>query len=168
MDHQSPHCVSQTQAMDPISITASFVGILSTAAKLCSLLTTFMSGVNSAPKAAERVLKEVFQITTYLTQLQEYLLTPRVGSRSRKALIMVQEVQVALANTVIIFSELEEMVVLVRSDKPMGPLTRIRWALRENALDKILHRLQRAKTSLNLILTTLTWSALVEEAELGK
>ena len=78
---------------------------------------------------------------------------------------MVQEVQVALANTVIIFSELEQMVGLIKSDEPMGPVIRVKWALKENAMNKILFRLQRAKTSLNLILTTLNWSAIMREAK---
>ena len=78
---------------------------------------------------------------------------------------MVQEVQVALANTVIIFFELEQMVGLIKSDEPMGPVIRVKWALKENAMNKILFRLQRAKTSLNLILTTLTWSAIMREAQ---
>lgn len=145
--------------MDPISITASFVGILGAAAKLCALLTKIVTDVNGAPKAAERVLMEVFDITTCLAQLQEYLLIPRAGSRSRKALIMVREVQATLANTVIVFSQLEQIVDSMKLDRPMGTTVRLEWALKENGINKLLYRLQSSKTSLNLILTTLSWSA---------
>ena len=150
--------------MDPISITASIVGILGAAAKLCALLSAVVSNVNGAPRAAERVLVEVFDITTCLAQLQEYLLVPRAGSRSRKGLIMVEQVQVTLANTVIAFSELERLVDSMKLNQPMGISSKVKFALKESSINKILHRLQSSKATLNLILTTLTWSASSEPA----
>ncbi len=98
---------------------------------VCTVNNT-VSNEKGAPKAAERVLMEVFDITTCLAQLQEYLLVPRAGFRSRKALIMVREVQVTLANTVIIFFELEHDVDSMKLDRPMGTANRIKWTLKEN------------------------------------
>lgn len=60
--------------------------ILGAAAKLCAMLIIIVYDEKRAPKAAERDLMEVFDITTCLAQPQEYLVVPRAGSECRKHL----------------------------------------------------------------------------------
>ena len=143
--------------MDPLSIAASVVGLLGAAAKVSSILSSFIHGTNDAPKLATGVLREVSDISACLTQLQAFLLGTRVGSRSRTALIMVEQVVVSLTTCVMTFSELEEVLSVLRNRSSSQLSGRIAWMRKEPALNKVCGRLHSSKTSLNLMLTTLTW-----------
>lgn len=143
--------------MDPLSVAASVVGVLGAAAKVSELLTTFIRGTKVAPALANGVLHEVSDISACLTQLQAFLLGTQVGTRSRTALIMVEQVVVTLTSCVMTFSELEEALepLKVRSLEKIG--SRIAWMWKEPTLGKLCLRLNSCKQSLNLMLTTLTW-----------
>lgn len=86
------------------------MGLLGATAKVSSILTTFIRGVNDAPKLATGVLQEVSDISACLAQLQAFLVGTKVGTRSRTALIMVEQVIVTLTACVMTFSELEEIL----------------------------------------------------------
>ena len=143
--------------MDPLSVAASVVGLLGAAAKISTLLTTFIYGTKDAPNIANGVLQEVSDISSCLAQLQGFLLGTRVGSRSRTALIMVEQVVVTLTACVITFSELEKILDPLKDQTPRKMGSRIAWMRKEPALARLCLRLNSSKTSLNLMLTTLTW-----------
>lgn len=143
--------------MDPISIAAAVVGLLTAAANVSKTLTVIVHSMSSAAKLAQNVLLEVSDISTCLTQLQAFLAGGKVGSRSRATLILVEQVMVLLTSSMKTFSELEEIVESLEPDKSMGLVTKVRWSRKEAAILKLLVRLQESKSSLNLMLTTLTW-----------
>ena len=60
--------------MDPLSVTASVVGILGAATKVSSVLITFVQSTKSAPRLAYTVLAEVNGLSTTFSHLQTYLL----------------------------------------------------------------------------------------------
>ena len=140
--------------MDPLSIAASVVGLLGATVKVSSVLNTFVRGLKNVPNVAHGVLQEVSDISTCLAQLQTYLMGTNVGSRSRTALLMVEQVVVILTSCVMTFSELEETVESLNDDRWSK---RIIWLLREPKFEKLGQRLNSSKSSLNLMLTILTW-----------
>ena len=150
--------------MDPLTIAASTVGLLGAAAKVSTVLTAFVSGTRYAPTLAKVILQEVSDISVCLAQLQTFLSGSRVGSRSRTAMIMVEQVVVTLTACMITFSELEEVLGSLKLDDPQQLRNRVTWARRESVLTRLLDRLHSSRTSLNLMLTTLTWYECTENA----
>lgn len=143
--------------MDPLTIAASVVGLLGATVKVSTVLNDFFRDLTDIPSVANGVLQEVADISTCLAQLQAFILGTRVGSRSRTALIMVEQVVVTLTACVMTFSELEETLESLTHDTPKQLSRRIAWLRKENKLAKLCRRLNSSKTSLNLMLTTLSW-----------
>lgn len=143
--------------MDPISVAAAVVGLLTTAAQVSTTLTAILHRTSNAPKLAQNVLLEVSDISTCLTQLHAFLVGARVGSRSRATLILVDQIIVLLTTSMMTFSELEEIVESLKPDKPMGLVSKLRWSRKESAISSLLLRLQASKSSLNLMVAALTW-----------
>ena len=140
--------------MDPLSVSASIIGVLGAAAKVSSVLMTFAQNTKAAPKLAQTVLADINGLSAVLSHLQTYLLGTRTPSKSRASLILVEQVIVTLTECVITFSELEDVL---GTSKDMGVLDRIKWAMRESKISEIQRRLQSDKSLLTLMLTILQW-----------
>ena len=147
--------------MDPISVAASIIGILGAAAKVSSVLTTFVRNTKAAPKIAQTILADVNGLRTVLSHLQTYLLGTVSPTRSRASLILVEQVLVTLAECVTTFSELEDALGTTKHDTGMDTMNRIKWATRESKIADIQRRLQSNKSSLSLMLTILQWCAML-------
>ena len=145
--------------MDPLSVSASLIGVITAAVQVSGLLKEFIDNVKGAPESARNVLREVLDVSISLQQLQEFLLGKQVASIARTSFIMVEQVVVVLTDCVITFSELEQVLETSKADRPMGIRDRLKWVSKEPAVIQVLGRLQASKASLNLMLTTLTWSA---------
>ena len=143
--------------MDPLSVSAAIIGLLSAAAKVTMLLVTLVNSAKEAPQSVQSVLTEVSDISACLGQLQVFLTGMKPASRCRASLIMVEQVVVILAGCVSTFSELEAVTERLKTDLPLRALEKLKWARREGDISKILRRLQASKSSLNLILAVLTW-----------
>ena len=146
--------------MDPLSVSASIVGILGAAAKVSSVLITFVGNAKAAPRLAQTVLADVNGLSTVLGHLQTYLLGTTSPTRSRASLILVKQVLVTLAECVTTFSELEDVLGTSRHDAEMDTLNRIKWATKDSKVADIQRRLQSNKSSLTLMLTILQWFAM--------
>ena len=140
--------------MDPLSVSASIIGVLVAAAKVSSVLITFAQNTKAAPKLAQTVLSDINGLSTVLSHLQTYLLGNTTPLKSRASLILVEQVIVTLTECVITFSELEDVL---GTSKDMGVLDRIKWAMKESKISDIQRRLQSDKSSLTLMLTILQW-----------
>ncbi len=143
--------------MDPLSIAAAVVGLLGATATVKTVLTNFIRSTNDAPQLANGVLQEVSDINACLTQLQAFLLGTRVGTRSRTALIMLEQVVVTLTACVQTMSEFEGISESLNDRTPTRLTSRIAWTRKEPALARLCLRLSSSRQSLNLMLTTLTW-----------
>jgi len=117
--------------MDPLSVAAAVVGLLGATASVKTILTNFIRGTNDAPKLANGVLQEVTDINACLMQLQAFLLGTRIGTRSRTALIMLEQVVVTLTACVITMSELEQILESLNDRAPTGFTGRIAWMRRD-------------------------------------
>ena len=145
--------------MEPLSVAASIISLLGATAKIAEVLTAFVRSTKNAPTLAKKVLSEVSDINGSVAQLQDFLQGARTELRSRKAMIMMDQVVVSLTTCVLTVSELEAIVGTRNMTDPEKLLTRVSWAKREKRIAKLVNRLQWSKTSLTLMLTTLTWSA---------
>lgn len=67
--------------------------------------------------------------------------------------------QIVVVNTtcVLELSELEKILDSFKLKQPMSTFTKLRWARNEQEITGILERIRVSKSSLNLILTILTW-----------
>ena len=96
--------------MDPISVTASIVGLPGITYKMSSILSSFIESAKGAPKLAQSVLVEVNDVSACLSQLQSLILSKDKTQDSREDLLMVDQIVVALSNCVLVFSDLEDIV----------------------------------------------------------
>ena len=143
--------------MDPLSISASIVGITTATVQVSRWLKTFIDGTNAAPSSARRVLTELTGIHACLHQLQGFLLGVEEGTKTRRSLVMVEHVVVIFTDCVAVFSELEQTLESLQTGEHLRIIDKIKWSLKEATISRVLARLQSSKTSLNLMLTILTW-----------
>lgn len=143
--------------MDPLSVATSTAGLIVAACQVSSILKDFAGSAKGAPNSALAVCTEVTGISVCLNQLQGYVLGKQETSRSRRSLIMIEQVIVVLTDCVSIFSELEQTLEMLKTDQSMKVIDRLKWTMKETTIGRLLQRLQISKASLTLILTTLTW-----------
>lgn len=140
--------------MDPLSVSAAVVGLLTAGASVIDLL----HSIKGMPKLARNVMSEVEEIKACLNLLHTFLSGTVTASRSRTALIMIDQVRVVLTDCVITFSELKATLdVISEKIKRLGALDRFIWAAKEKTIADLLRRLQGSRLSMNLMLTTLNW-----------
>lgn len=144
--------------MDPVSVSASILGLLGAATKVSEVLTKFIRSVRDAPKSAQRLVTEVDDLKLCFHQLQDYIVVENSSARSRKTMIMLDQLCIILTHCVMLFSELEHALdgLVPRNRISIG--SRFKWVSKESTMSNLLQRLQSSKLSLNLVLTTLTWS----------
>ena len=145
--------------MEPLSISVAIVGLLKAGASV----TAALKDVSNLPMITRAVALEVKTITTCLGQLQYFLDGTRTASQSRMSLILADEVRVVLAECVTHFSELMETLdkLGVRQHARITRgVQRLKWASKVETFSKLLLHLQGSRTSLNLMLTTLSWYVL--------
>lgn len=143
--------------MDPLSVSASIIGITTAAVRVGRLLKPFIDGAYGAPTSARSVLMEVTGIYAYLHQLRGFLIGNEEAAKSRRSLIMIEQVIIVFTDCVSIFSELEQTLESLKTGEHMRLIDRMKWVSKETALSKLIARLQASKASLNFMLTILTW-----------
>ena len=143
--------------MDPLSIAASIIGITTATIQVGKLLKTFIDGAGQASTSARSVLIEVSGIYACLQQLQGFLLGKEEAARSRRSLIMIEQIVVVFTDCVSIFSELEQTLESVQTSEHMRVLDRLKWSSKESNISRLLGRLQSSKASMNFMLNILTW-----------
>ena len=144
-------------AMDPLSISASFIGLCIAAVQVSALLKKFIDASDNAPASARHVLMEITAIYASLHQLEAFLSGRQEAARSRKSLVMVEQIIIIFTDCVSIFSELEQTLETLKMGGSMRVIDRMKWAMKETTISKLLTRLQASKSSLHFMLTILTW-----------
>ncbi|RDW63463.1 hypothetical protein BP6252_11008 [Coleophoma cylindrospora] len=142
--------------MDPLSVTASIVGILTAAQQVSSCISNVVSKAKKAPDEMLELKNKVDNLYTVLYQLQLILLGRERAQQSRTTLILVDQVMVSLCACVAIFSKLNTFVVALENDAQRDLVERIRWALKADDIKEYITKLERQENSLSLMLTILT------------
>ncbi|KAF4455712.1 RhoGAP domain-containing protein [Fusarium austroafricanum] len=133
---------------DPLSVTASVVGILTATGKVLSLL----GQIVDAPQSIADMQSEVDDIRIIFSNLQSFLDRSQRLKRGRLALIQLGDLVAVLTRTIIAFSELETIVRPLCTGDRMSPWRRVHWRWQEAAALRLVNQLQRHKTSLSLLL----------------
>jgi hypothetical protein len=137
---------------DPFSIAASVVGLLATAGKICSVLSTFVSAVLDAPRSAREALAAVEELRLALEVVKGLIDTVTNLPSRRRMLVRLNHITITFTNCVLTLSELESLVCFKD-----GVLHRLRWAWGEKKVLRLLPRLESQKASLSLMITVLVW-----------
>lgn len=143
--------------MDPLSVTASIIAILTAAQKVSACIGTIASKSKNAPEEILELKSTVDTTHAVLSQLQAILFGRMSLDASRPALVLVDQVVVILTACVQIFSDLETKMLALNSNVKISILDRLKWATKTSEVKEYLVKLEAQKNSLNLILTILTW-----------
>jgi hypothetical protein len=145
--------------MDPLSVTASIVGILAAAAKIAESLQGMVSTAKNAPRVLVALDCEIREFQTALSSLQTLLADLSSIPTHRAALIQVEQLVVTLTEAVLTFSELDAAIApfaaLRGSKVPVAK--RLRWTQAEGNCLKLVERIQRHKASISLMLHIFQW-----------
>jgi len=139
--------------MDPLSVAASIVGLLTAAGKIHALLET-LSSIRNAPSTIREAQRETRHTEIALRSLHRFLhrLDP---ANPRLELIQVDELRVVLADAMLIFSSFESIL------QSLAGLARVRvtisWTKYTKQIDEHLAKLERYKSSLAFMLSILQW-----------
>jgi len=140
--------------MDPLSITASIVGLLGAAAKVHGLL-VLISSVRNAPATIADACTEVKHVELALRSLHRYLQRLDSVRPQRAALIQVDELIVTLADAMMAFFEFDHLL------EALSRLARMRaaisWSRHAAQIDDCLAKMQRHKASLVMMLNIMQW-----------
>ncbi|KAI5777248.1 hypothetical protein EDC01DRAFT_410401 [Geopyxis carbonaria] len=155
--------------MDPLSISASVVGLLGITAKMANFLQGFISATVDAPDSMRGVLSEAESMRAIFEQLQWFLAARIQTQKDRTSMILVDHLVTALTGCVMTFDrlqcELESFFDQQNGDKSIGNRLlwdRLRWATKETTIKKHVTDLQKHKSTLSLMLTILQSHSTVE------
>ncbi|EWG35943.1 hypothetical protein FVEG_00124 [Fusarium verticillioides 7600] len=114
--------------MDPLSVSASVVGLLGAGAKITSCLWTFATNARDAPQLARHLVFEVADITAALGSLQAYVCGQAQAPGERGALILLEHVLTTLTGCVTTFSDLQSLMDQLNLSPDMGTIDKMKWA----------------------------------------
>lgn len=145
--------------MDPLSVTASIVGILAAAGKISELLHFVVSTAKEAPGVVTALIVEINDVRAAVQSLQGLLEDIPLAPPRRTALIQLDQLIVTLTESVLTFSELESIVapLVVPKGETFTLRARLKWTRVESNCTRIVEKLQRHKTSISLMLNILQW-----------
>jgi hypothetical protein len=143
--------------MDPLSVMASVVGLLTAASNVSSILTAIKSGTKEAPQLVNHVLSEVKEVEISLSAIHKFLQGITSAPRRRIALIQLDQLIATLTDAVLTFSELEALVTPLEMRSKISTIERLKWVSKGDAISNIMQRLQRHKSSLSLMLNIVQW-----------
>ncbi|KAJ0107714.1 hypothetical protein J7T55_010321 [Diaporthe amygdali] len=141
--------------MDPLSVSASIVGLLAAGAKITNAVTKAVMGVSNAPGLAKQILQEIDDITAALGFIQNYLHRRADASTERENLILLEHILITLTGCVTTYSDLQIKVDDLETSPNMGLLQKVQWWREESDIGALVGRLQNHKSSLTLMLTIL-------------
>ena len=141
--------------MEPLSVASAVVGIVAAAGKMIPTLVIVISTYSDAPKYAKDVLVELQAITAAVKQLGTFIDRKIEVSPLRQQLVVVQQLQVTLAECVTTYSQLEPILDTLGSIPAKTAWNRAKWMYKESDIHHILQRLQTHREMLSLILNIL-------------
>lgn len=139
--------------MDPLSVAASIVGLLTASAQIATVLDTFRSSYG----IAETVYSEIHTFRPVLIRLHDLILGPSVPNIARSSMIDLDQLVIVLTGSVCTFSDLEREVHRLGVAGSPSLRVRMRWTLAQSTIDSLVRQLQNQKASLSLMLAILTW-----------
>lgn len=141
---------------DPLSVIASITGLIMAGIQITSTVGRFISSTTGAPVLAQTISSEVHDFVRVLSSLQHIVLGP-LGSVARTSMIDVDDLIITITACICTLSDLEKEVDCLAVNDNMSIRARLKWAWAETTILGLIARVQHHKSSLNLMLTILTW-----------
>ena len=128
--------------MDPLSVTASIVGLLTAAAKIHDLL-AILSSIRNAPATIKEAQEETRHTDIALRSMQRFLEHPDPAAPNpRTARIQVDELRIVLADAMLVFSSFESMLELLAGQARLR--VSVFWATHAKQMDDHVSKMERA------------------------
>jgi hypothetical protein len=148
---------------DPLSIAASIIGLLAAAGKVSEALGPLISNFKDTPRIATSIYAEVNSSRIILGALETIFHDLSRTPVSRRQLIQVDHLIATLTDGVLIFNELEPLVLQLGTSTERWR-TRMRWTREKGSLDSFVSRLQLFKVSVTVMLNILQWYVARQQA----
>jgi len=125
------------------------------------MVVVFISGMADASTTARSVLDEAQALQAIFHHLQDFIFDFSEESDDQRSMISVNHLIAILTSCVCTFTDLEKILDRLNANDNSGSVVstwaRIKWAYKDKDLNRILGDLQKHKSSLNLLLTIITW-----------
>lgn len=151
--------------MDPLNVIASLVGLLAASGKVASILSRVKSSISHAPDSIEQIWLHVNELQFCFAAVQKFIVganTVTAASQRRLSMIEVDQLVATLTESVLTFSELEELVAPFDKFHQASLGDRVKWVWKEDNITRIMLRLDRHKSSLSLMLNIVQWYVLTQ------
>ena len=145
--------------MDPLSITASIVTLLTLAGKTGTFLSTFCSRFQGAARFISMAIGEVSSIEKPVDYLNNFASGEASIPPSRASILQLDYVIAAITDAVLLFSELEKLLLPSRDlNFNIKNLShRICSVIQSQQLERLLTHLQWQKLTLATIINVIAW-----------
>lgn len=143
--------------MDPLSVTASVVGLLAGAGKVGGVLLWVKSSIVDAPGSLSNLLSQINDLAICLEAVNQLLTGIYSTPSKRISMIQVDQLVATLTEAVLTFSELEALVMPLGDPSEISIIQRMKWAWEEETISSIMVRLDRHKSSFSLMLNIIQW-----------
>ena len=148
--------------MDPLSVTASVIALLGAGGKIISLLSQ-VAAIADAPALAIVTMAEMTDISTALRHIQDFVNGSVKVPVERQQHILLEHLVATLTGCLITYSELDAIINgLNIGSSGMSVFDCVKWTLKEASINTIVQRLQNHKSSLNLMLSILQSTSIIE------
>ena len=138
---------------DPLSVSASVVGLIAGGAKLVSLIAL----ISDPPQVLAEIKSELISLKVVINSLKTFVERTRSISAARVGLVPLQDVILIFTQIVLVHSELEDFIQSRSSNSELTQRLREAFGRDTRAADRLLNQLQRHKTSLSLVLSVISW-----------
>ena len=135
---------------------AAIIGVLAAAGKVADTLGPVVSAFKDVTQNIAAVLSEVNNSRIILSALHRYLDDLDRSPRIRRELIQVDQLIAALTDGVLLFSELEALVLRLVGQSNKIP-SRMQWAWNDEKFASLVSRMQNFKSSITVMLNILQW-----------
>jgi hypothetical protein len=152
--------------MDPLSITAGVVGLLSAAGQVVSALSKIKSSMSEAPSSIEQLLLQVGELEACFAAVHKFVAGPNPltpASHRRFSMIEVDQLVATLTESVLTFSELDTILTSFGTRPDASMRNRVKWTRNEDNISRIMLRLDRHKSSLSLMLNIVQWYVFMQK-----
>jgi len=143
--------------MDPLSVAASVAGLLGAAGKVGSILLAVKQSIIDVPRTMDQMISQVEEFEICLSAAQSFILGVSAAPRSRISMIRVEQLVATLTEAVRTFAELDTVVASIAKHNGMPLKKRLTYIWQEGTVTSIVHRLERDKSSLALMLNIIQW-----------
>jgi len=148
--------------MDPLSVTASVIALLGAGGKIISLLSQ-VAAIADTPALARATLQEMTDISTALQHIQDFVNGAVKVPIERQQHILLEHLVATLTGCLTTYSDLSVIInSLDIGSSGISVFDRVKWTLKEAGINSIVQRLQNYKSSLNLMLSILQSTSIIE------